>query len=270
MSKYNSLITGYTNHSKGLWNDRYDKKTLFPWYMTIYRNDYIFNYLKKDPEISKKKVLDFGCGYGDVCFQISPIVEEAVGLDIVPDMIDKANKYKLDNNFKNTNFKVIQRETTYPDAYFDYIVLPDVIEHFMPEDRDFYVNELKRILKPAGQILTITPSIDTMKVLEFIDTLLLKLVMRTQVIVVTNPKNFFFKKSELINLYEKNGMKKDSYTKICFYPAPERSGFFGVVEQGFMRIGLQKIFFPIFFLVFKIISALTICNQKMFLVTSKK
>lgn len=270
MDKYDNLIKGYTGHSTGLWIDRYDKKTLFPWYMTIYRNDYIFNFLKKDLGIKTKKVLDFGCGYGDVCFQISPIVEEVVGLDIVPDMIEKANKYKSDHNFLNTNFKVIQRETTYPDNYFDYIVLPDVIEHFMPEDRDFYVNELKRILKPGGKILTITPSIDTMKVLEYIDTLLLKLVLRTQVIVVKNPKNFFFRKSELINLYKKNGMEKEFYTKICFYPAPERSGFFGVVEQGFMRTGLQKIFFPIFFLIFKIISILTIFNQKMFLVTSKK
>lgn len=208
MDKYNNLIKGYTGHSTGLWIDRYDKKTIFPWYMTIYRNDYIFNYLKNDPDIGTKKVLDFGCGYGDVCFQISPIVNEAVGLDIVPDMIDKANKYKETHSFTNTNFKVIQRDTTYPNEYFEYIVLPDVIEHFMPEDRDFYVNELKRILKPDGQILTITPSVDTMKALEFVDTLLLKLVFRTQVIVVKNPKNFFFKKGELIALYEKNGMKK--------------------------------------------------------------
>jgi SAM-dependent methyltransferase len=158
----------------------------------------------------------------------------------------------------------------YADEYFDYIVLPDVIEHFMPEDRDFYVNELKRILKKDGKILTITPSIDTMKVLEFIDTTLLKLVGRTQVVVVKNPKNFFFSKKELVDLYEKNGMQKIEYTKICFYPAPERSGFFGVVEQGFLRIGLQKIFFPIFYFIFWVISGLTICNQKMFLVTSKK
>lgn len=270
MDKYTNLIKGYTEHSKGLWIDRYDMRTIFPWFVNIYRNNYIFDFLKKDKAIKSKKVLDFGCGYGDVCFKISPLVSEVVGLDIVPNMITKANKYKIDNNFINTNFKLIENRAPYPDEYFDYILLPDVIEHFVPEDRDFYVNELKRILKNNGKIIVITPSITTMKVLEFIDTLLLKLVFRKQVIVVKNPKNFFFSKKELISLFNSNGMKEDLYTKICFYPAPERSGFFGVLEQGFMRIGLQKLFFNLFYMIFKLISVLTIFNQKMFLVVSKK
>ncbi len=68
----------------------------------------------------KQKVLEVGCGTGDLLFSLDP--KKGYGMDISPQMIKIANTKYVDN--KNLKFS-----TFWPNDDFDYIFMSDVIEH---------------------------------------------------------------------------------------------------------------------------------------------
>ena len=63
----------------------------------------------KDYDLKSKRVMDLACGLGRTCKFIAPKVEEYVGVDFVPKMIEKAKIYN--RQFKNANFYVNDGKT---------------------------------------------------------------------------------------------------------------------------------------------------------------
>ncbi len=67
-----------------------------------------------------KKVLEIGCGTGDLLFKLKP--KFGYGMDLSAEMIKIASmKYKKEKNIKFS--------TNWPEERFDYIFMSDVIEH---------------------------------------------------------------------------------------------------------------------------------------------
>lgn len=76
-----------------------------------------------------KRILDFGCGTGDILNFLKP--KYGIGIDLSPKLIETAKK-KFKS--KNLNFKV---ENKPPKGDFDYIIMIDVIEHLANPEQTF-------------------------------------------------------------------------------------------------------------------------------------
>lgn len=69
---------------------------------------------------SNKKVLEVGCGTGDLINHINP--KSGYGMDLSPEMIKSAKR-------KFGSSKQITFSTKYPNSKYDYVFMCDVIEH---------------------------------------------------------------------------------------------------------------------------------------------
>lgn len=102
---------------------------------------------------------DCGTGNGQVAYQLSALFEQVYATDISQAQLDNAQRSH------NIHYSLqAAEETTFPEAFFDLIVVAQAIHWF---DFDKFYKEVKRILKPNGYLvvvgynrLTITPEID--------------------------------------------------------------------------------------------------------------
>lgn len=54
----------------------------------------------------------------------------------------------------------LTKETEYPENYFDVIFLIETLEHIIPDEIPNLMRELKRILKPGGELIITVPSVN--------------------------------------------------------------------------------------------------------------
>jgi len=102
--------------------DFYKNKSRF-----YYRS--IKNYLKEAVP-SNKRILDFGCGTGEILSHLNP--QTGVGYDISPKMLKIAKK-KFANS-KNLRFVTSLNQIS---GTFDYIMMIDVVEHLARPQKAF-------------------------------------------------------------------------------------------------------------------------------------
>ncbi|MCL4415425.1 MAG: methyltransferase domain-containing protein [Actinobacteria bacterium] len=106
------------------------------------------------PTTSNLKILDFGCGTGDILQQVIKINPKAeyFGVDVSSLALKKAHK-----RFSKVKFYHAEDGDKLPlkSSSIDFILALDVLEHVYNTERT--IKELYRILKPGGQILVSTP-----------------------------------------------------------------------------------------------------------------
>ena len=87
-----------------------------------------------------KRVLDIGCGNGTVLYNLRDRFDELHGIELIPEQAEWAKK-TLSDCKKLVDIKIgnIEEDCTYPDNYFDYVVITDVIEHIFDVDLSFTV-----------------------------------------------------------------------------------------------------------------------------------
>ncbi len=93
-------------------------------------------------------VLDIGCGEGKI---LEKNMERGYGIDINTTMVRKLQK---------DGFHVKEGNVTnipYEDNFFDVVHCSNIIEHLTPDDAQTMFREMKRVLKPGGEIILITP-----------------------------------------------------------------------------------------------------------------
>ncbi|MFZ3048812.1 MAG: methyltransferase domain-containing protein [Desulfatirhabdiaceae bacterium] len=100
-------------------------------------------------------VLDIGCGAGVdtiLAAMMTYPTGKAVGIDIVPEMVQRAT-----SNFEMTDFKNISFISTsgdvlpFEDSEFDVVISNGVI-NLIP-DKDTLLKEVLRVLKPGGRLM---------------------------------------------------------------------------------------------------------------------
>ena len=101
-----------------------------------------------------KRVLDAGCGAGYGSAELADVAESVTGIDIAPVAVEYARAhYPLPNlAFEEASCT----QLPYADGAFDLIVAFEVIEH-LENWRDF-LQEVRRVLAPAGQVIVSTPN----------------------------------------------------------------------------------------------------------------
>ena len=106
------------------------------------------------PTASGVSILDFGCGKGEILYEITKINPHArcIGLDVSHVAIQDAKK-------KNPHYSFFQindgGKFPIPDNSIDFVFSSEVIEHVY--DTENAIQEISRILKPGGVLLMTTP-----------------------------------------------------------------------------------------------------------------
>lgn len=96
------------------------------------------------------KVIDLGCGLGTQTVYLAEKGFDAIGIDISETAVKKAKKRAEDTGV-NANF-VAGDVTNMPfeDEQFDFVYDRGCLHHLLPEKRDLYASEIKRITSPGG------------------------------------------------------------------------------------------------------------------------
>ena len=101
------------------------------------------------------RLLDAGCGRGEVLRAAAAAGAEVAGADYSRDAVDVARE-----TLSGVSGADIRRadvaELPWPDASFDRILFGDVIEHLDPEHGRRALRELHRVLRPGGRLLVHT------------------------------------------------------------------------------------------------------------------
>lgn len=113
-------------------------------------------------EIKPCKIIDLGCGAGNYIIYLATKGFDSTGLDISESAIDIANKSALSKGVK-CNFIIgdvidYNFETS---GLFDCAYDWELLHHVFPEDREKYVSNVSKLLKPGGQYMSVCFSEDS-------------------------------------------------------------------------------------------------------------
>ena len=96
------------------------------------------------------KVLEIGIGTG-TSYKYYPMETEVTGIDISPDMLEKAKKNIVKHNLQNKNVIMMNGEQLkFEDNSFDKVVGMYVVS--VTQNPNLLIKEMKRVCKPNGDI----------------------------------------------------------------------------------------------------------------------
>jgi len=103
------------------------------------------------------RVLDLGCGTGMLAVLLARQGARVTGIDISPPMMSIAARRiqteGLDSQVTLQDLGAVDLDTAFPDASFDAVVSTLVFSELSDDEIDFALAEIKRILRPGGQLL---------------------------------------------------------------------------------------------------------------------
>jgi SAM-dependent methyltransferase len=100
-----------------------------------------------------QRVLDLGCGTGDLTADLAGAGAEAVGMEVAQAALDRARA-----RHPQLDFRLAPIDGAIPaaDGSFDVVWSSEVIEHVTDTGR--WLTEIRRVLAPRGRLLLTTPS----------------------------------------------------------------------------------------------------------------
>jgi len=104
---------------------------------------------------SNKRVLDLGCYDGTLGQMLIEKGNEVYGIEVNEEAADIAKDRGL-----KVRIQDIQSGFDFEDDFFDVVVAAEIIEHLL--DTDFLIDEIKRILKPNGDLVISTPNVSSL------------------------------------------------------------------------------------------------------------
>jgi 2-polyprenyl-3-methyl-5-hydroxy-6-metoxy-1,4-benzoquinol methylase len=108
-------------------------------------------------DLNPGRVLDVGCGDGRFLYRMHRKGWSGVGLDFDLNAIEAAKEM-----YGKYGFELLQTDlisARFPDNSFDAVTMNHVIEHV--SDPGALLAEVKRILKPGGRMVSITPNVQS-------------------------------------------------------------------------------------------------------------
>lgn len=174
---------------------------------------------------SSKRVMEIGCGNGNVCMGIASIGYQTLGVDIDADSIKRA---KANNTYSNLEFRAEPAENLTEGNKFDAIVCSEVLEHLV--DPSVVLDYACAYLKKGGVFISTVPNgfgpreVLMTKPMQYLEKKELgeKLVKFKQLfgfghgtVQSSNPDLShiqFFSKKEIVGLHEVRGFKLKKFS----------------------------------------------------------
>jgi SAM-dependent methyltransferase len=100
-----------------------------------------------------ERVLDVGTGTGPLAFALAPLVREVIGIDLVPELLDRGREYAGD---RYPNVELRQGDVSHLDVEtgtFD-LVCERAVLHHVPRP-ELVLAEMTRATRPGGRLLVI-------------------------------------------------------------------------------------------------------------------
>lgn len=181
----------------------YHKYTEYMRYVDFKRLDFIIQSIKehkKNQHNHKIRILDVGCGVGNISFPLASLGYNIVGIDMNPKSIDYA---KSKNIFKNARFEVGDAENLSLEGIFDVIICSEVFDYLKKPSQ--LANSLNKLLKSDGILLIAIPNgYGPYILLEVFPLKFFKKINRTNSAFV-RPKVQFFTIKKFSNLLNESG-----------------------------------------------------------------
>ena len=120
-----------------------------------------YNYLiaKFFPIDKNVQILDLGCGYGDFVWFIEKRgYHNVIGIDDSKEMITEGKKLGINKIIKEDIMQYLNQK---PSDSFDVITAIDIIEHFEKQNLFLLIEEIHRVLKPNGRLISHQPNADS-------------------------------------------------------------------------------------------------------------
>lgn len=118
--------------------------------------EYFLHYVKSQDDYKNLKVLDYGCGRGEILQLLLDNEINASGVDIYHQ--GPSSDVLSSELYKKSKIKIIEANKTLPfeDKEFDLIISNQVFEHV--SDMGYAFSELRRVLKDSGKMYHHFPS----------------------------------------------------------------------------------------------------------------
>ncbi len=121
-----------------------------PSYVWRFGQDRRLNLVRKHVDLENARILDVGCGIGTSVGKFRQFSPDVHGVDVDPDKVARASAHL-------PNIRVAPAERLpYPDRSFDFVFLPEVIEHV--EDDRQAIAEAVRVADRGGHVVVYAPN----------------------------------------------------------------------------------------------------------------
>src|SRR6266496_1432572 len=111
-----------------------------------------FGFVKKylQPEFQPARCLDFGCGVGRLLIPMARMCEEAVGVDVAPEMLRLCEQFCAEECITNVRLVNSDDQLTGITEDFDFVNTLIVLQHIPPERGYSLIARLIALLKIGG------------------------------------------------------------------------------------------------------------------------
>ncbi len=119
-------------------------------------------------EPSQIKFLDYGCGdgrYFTYLIQKGFSPDKIYGIEVSKKRIERCK----DLGWKNAGFINLKEQLPFENDFFDVVNFVEVIEHIPYNQVGFYLNEIKRVMKPNAFLILTTPNYPIKRIYDFTD-----------------------------------------------------------------------------------------------------
>lgn len=99
-----------------------------------------------------ERVLEIGFGSGVSFFNLDRLYHEIYGLDLTAE-VEQISTFFREKGIRTMLSNGTVLEMPYPDETFDAVLLVSILEHLQPGDLARAFAEIRRVLKPGGQVV---------------------------------------------------------------------------------------------------------------------
>lgn len=116
----------------------------------------IFQDLIRSKKLPPCKIIELGCGAGNYVRYFSKMGFEATGVDISEKAIDIARELAQKAGVKCEFIaKDVLGDMTEIKSKYDFVYDWELLHHIYPEDRNKYIDNVQKLLKPEGQYMSV-------------------------------------------------------------------------------------------------------------------